>query len=130
MIRITIACPEAHIGDANCLAMVLGEGANEANTFTQAAWKDESDNAYALASLPVSPEWLTRAQSPLDPDEQGGEMLEAAQRAQALIDLHMPVDEDGAAPPPASPARILVLAGDNPIALVQAAGLTRIEEPE
>ena len=133
MIRITIACPEAHIGDANHLAMVLGEGPAEALTYGTPTWQDGDGNLYAVASLPVSPEWLAAAQGPLDRPAWDTEPYEVnmagAERAQARVLLYDPGDDPEApAPvPQADPDTILTLPGD-PLAVLAAAGLTRIPD--
>ena len=127
MIRITIACPEAHIGDANHLAMVLGEGPAEALTYGAPGWQDGDGNRYAIASLPVSPAFLAAALSPLarpawDTEPYAVNMAGAG-RAQARMVLPDPA---GDAPlPRATPTAILVLAGE-PLSMLVAAGLARI----
>ena len=135
MIRITIVCPEAHIGDANHLAMALGEGAAEAQTYGTPSVQDGAGNRYAVASLPVSPTFLAAAQSPLarpawDTEPYAINMAGAA-RAQAMIVLYDPgSDPEAPAPVPvATPDIILTLPGD-PSAMLAAAGLTRIAEDE
>ena len=133
MIRITIACPEAHIGDANHLAMVLGEGPAEALTYGAPGWQDGDGNRYAIASLPVSPAFLSAAQSPLErpawDTEPYAVNMAGAERAQARVVLHDPGDDPEApAPvPQADPDTIITLPGD-PASMLAAAGLTRIEE--
>ena len=133
MIRITIACPEAHIGDANHLAMVLGEGPAEALTYGTPTWQDGEGTLYAVASLPVSAEWLVAAQSPLErpawDTEPYAVNMAGAERAQARVVLHDPGDDPEApAPvPQADPDTILALPGD-PASMLAAAELTRIEE--
>lgn len=129
MIRITIVCPEAHVGDANHLAMVLGEGPDEAHTYGTPAWQDGDGNLYSVASLPVSPAFLVAAQSPLSrpawDTEPYAVNMAGAERAQALVALFDPAGE--AAVPPADPDTILTLPGD-PLAMLAAVGLSRIPE--
>ena len=52
--RLTIACPEALRDDANQLAMVLGYGPSDAETYVALNWQDAGGNLYACASLTVS----------------------------------------------------------------------------
>lgn len=135
MIRITIVCPEAHIGDANHLAMVLGEGPAEAATYGAPGWQDGDGNRYAIASLPVSPAFFAAALSPLvrpawDVEPYAVNMA-GAERAQARIVLFDPGDDPEApAPvPQADPDTLLTLPGD-PLTMLAAAGLTRIPEDD
>lgn len=128
MIRITIICPEAHVGDANNLAMALGQGRADGLTFGASAWQDGEANRYAAASLPVSPEWLVAAQSalarPAWDTEPYAVNMAGAGRAQARVVLPDPAGE--APLPQANPALILALAGE-PLSMLAAAGLVRIE---
>lgn len=133
MIRIVIACPEAHIGDANNLAMVLGMGPADGLTYGAPGWQDGAGNLYAVASLPVSPEWLVAAQTGLErpawDTEPYAVNMAGAERAQARVVLHSPAGEgdDPTPVPQANPDTILALPGD-PLAMLAAAGLTRIAE--
>lgn len=128
MIRITIICPEAHLGDANSLAMALGQGPADGLTFGAAAWQDRGGSRYAAASLPFSSAWLAAAQSPLARPawdiEPYAVNMAGAGRAQARVVLQDPAGE--APLPRADSATILVLAGE-PLAMLAAAGLVRIE---
>ena len=44
LIRITVACPEALIADANHLAMVLAQGPEDGETYGQPGWQDAEGN--------------------------------------------------------------------------------------
>ena len=63
--RITIACPAAFRSDANQLAMVLGYGPPDAETYVGLNWQDAGGSLYACASLIVSDTFTTTAQSGL-----------------------------------------------------------------
>ena len=63
--RLTIACPDALRDDANQLAMVLGYGPADAETYVALNWHDVDGNLYVCASLPVSDTFTTAAQSGL-----------------------------------------------------------------
>ena len=52
--RLTIACPELMRDDANNLAMVLGYGPDDAQTYIALNWQDADGNLYACASMPES----------------------------------------------------------------------------
>lgn len=132
MIRITIICPAAHVGDANNLGMALGYGPADAFTFGDLAWRDVQDNLYSVASLPVTPEWIVAAQS--TPARPGWDILPyqismaAAERAQALVVFHHAAGDEEPAPVPlATPDQILAIAGD-PLTMLAATGLERLPE--
>ena len=63
--RLTIACPHALRDDANNLAMVLGYGPSDAETYVALNWQDVDGNLYACASMPVSDTFTSAAQSGL-----------------------------------------------------------------
>lgn len=84
MIRVTIACPEALIGDANQLALCLGLGPDDAQTYGQPVWRDAAGSLYAVASAVVGEGFASAAGSPLTEPPWGADMAAAA-RAQAVI---------------------------------------------
>jgi len=63
--RITIACPENMLADANALAAVLGFGAADLLTFQGLNWQDTAENRYTAASFDTSLEWVIIAQTEL-----------------------------------------------------------------
>lgn len=87
--RITAACPEALIADANQLAMCLAYGPADGETYRlPCGWQDANGNLYSAASWEASEEWIAAAQAPLtrpawDVDEIID--MEAAARAQAAL---------------------------------------------
>jgi hypothetical protein len=90
MQRVTAACPAALVEDANHLAMVLGLGPADGQTYRVGPWRDADGNAYACVSFLARPEWLTSAQSGIvrpawDTDQIID--MDAAGRAQAALDL-------------------------------------------
>ena len=48
--RITIACPENLIPDANQFAMVLGLSANDINTFAKVRLEDSGGELYSVVT--------------------------------------------------------------------------------
>ena len=117
MPRVTIACPQAHIADANQLARCIGLGPDDDKTYGAALWQDAAGNLYAMASAIVADTFATTAGSPLTAPEWGCNMA-AARRAQALIQIG----------PPASPDKIAAIFGDDAFAAVAAMGLTRVAD--
>lgn len=116
MIRLTFACPEAHIADANQLARVVGYGPDDDKSYGEALYQDADGNRYAVASGLVVPHFAHIATGDLQEPAWGADM-EAAQRAQALAALGQP----------ASPDHIAAIVGDDVQAALAELGVTRIE---
>ena len=117
--RITIACPEDLRDDANELAMVLGYGPEDAQTYGALNWQDAEGNLYACASLPVSDVFTTAAQSALQRpvwDTDNIISMAAANRAQAAL-VFSPV------PVLALPDKLTACVGDDALAVLTAMGL-------
>ncbi len=100
--RVTIACPEAMIADANQLARCLGLGPEDDQTYGAAIWRDAVGHSYAVASAIVGAGFTAAATSPLVVLPWGADM-EAAARAQANIRI------GGAA----DPAHLVAVFGDD-----------------
>jgi len=86
--RITVACPEALISDANNLAMVLAKSEADNLTYREPIWKDANGNFYAVTSFEVTEDWVTRAQAALvrpEWDVNNIIDMDAANRAQAAL---------------------------------------------
>ena len=121
--RLTIACPATIRSDANNLAMVLGYGPSDAQTYVALNWQDAGGNLYAVASLPVSDAFITTAQSPLQRpawDTDNIIDMAAANRAQAALIFSL-------TPVTALPDKLTACAGDDALATLAAMGLTQIE---
>jgi len=121
--RLTIACPEALRDDANQLAMVLGYGPSDAETYVALNWQDAGGNLYACASLPVSDTFTTAAQSGLQRpawDVDNIIDMDAARRAQAALVFSL-------TPVTAMPDKLTSCAGDDALAVLAAMGLTQVE---
>ena len=87
--RVTIACPEEMISDANQLALCLGYGPDDVMTYGLPIWRDNAGNRYAVASGLVSEAFAIAARSPLAQPEWGADMVAAA-RAQSAITIGIP----------------------------------------
>jgi hypothetical protein len=124
--RITIACPDALRDDVNNLAMVLGYGPSDAETYGELNWQDEDGNLYACASLIVSDAFTTAAQSGLqrpswDTDSHVNIIdMDAARRAQAALVFSL-------TPVAAMPDKLTACAGDDALVVLAAMGLTQVE---
>jgi len=121
--KATIATPDAHINDANQLALCLGESSADDQTFTTASYQDADGNLYAVCSTVAKPIFAEMAGQPLKaPDHAPGMDLVAATRAQSLLQIN-----DGIA----TPDVIAVILGDRLESAqdhIKALGLTRVEQ--
>ncbi|MFP5511102.1 MAG: hypothetical protein ACLGIP_18435 [Alphaproteobacteria bacterium] len=121
--RVTVACPEALISDANHLAMVLAFSEADGMTYRGLNWRDAAGNLYAAASFEARPEWIIGAQSTLarpawDTDQKIS--MAAAVRAQAALVFAQEAT-------PAMPDKLTAIAGpDGPEALAMM-GLEPVE---
>jgi len=121
--RLSIACPAALRSDANNLAMVLGYGPADAETYVALNWQDAGGNLYAVASLPVSDTFTTAAQVALQRpawDTDNIISMAAANRAQAALVFSLE-------PVAAMPDKLTACAGYNALATLAAMGLTQVE---
>jgi hypothetical protein len=126
MIRITAACPETLIADANHLAMCLAHGPADGDTYRSPCWQDADGHLYAAASFEVRSEWIMSAQSPLvrpewDTDEIVG--MAAAARAQAALVFALE-------PTPAAPGQITAIGGMDGVDALVAMGLTPVAQDD
>ena len=121
--RITIACPDALRDDANNLAMVLGYGPSDAETYVALNWQDAGGTLYACASLIVSDTFTTTAQSGLQRpawDTDSHVNMAGAGRAQAAL-VFSPT------PVTAMPDKLTACTGDDALAVLAAMGLTQVD---
>lgn len=128
--RLTIACPAAHIDIANHYAMTLGHSAADGLTYRDPSWQDAQGNLYAVASLPVSDGFVTTATSALvRPEWDSEEIIDMtkASQAQALVTLWMP-NEDDPYPPQANPAQIVAILGMDGSEAIEAMGLVSVPD--
>ena len=125
--RITAACPEAMIDDANNLAMVLGQGPADALTYGALKWQDADGNLYAAASFVVKPQWVGGAQSALQRPEWDAEPykvnMAGARRAQAALAFSLE-------PVLATPSALTAIGGMNGLEALAAMGLVPKEDVE
>jgi hypothetical protein len=127
--RITTACPEGLIKDANCLAMVLAYSAADAMTYRAPTWTDADDNHYAVASWEVHPDWLAGATSTLArPKWDTGKIVNmtGAARAQAAM-VFWSVSAESPEPPRAAPDRLTAVGGMDGQTALAAMGLTPLD---
>jgi len=120
--RLTIACPDALRDDANQLAMVLGYGPDDVQTYVALNWQDVDGNLYAVASLPVSDTFTTAAQVALQRpawDTDSAISMAGANRAQAALVFSLEAVE-------VAPDNLTACAGDDALATVAAMGLTHV----
>jgi len=121
--RITIACPATLRSDANNLAMVLGYGPDDAETYVALNWQDAGGSLYACASLTVSDTFTTAAQSGLQRPAWDTDIhvnMAAANSAQAALVFSL-------TPVAAMPDKLTACVGDDALAVLAAMGLTQVE---
>ena len=120
--RLTIACPELMRDDSNQLAMTLGYGPSDAETYVSLNWQDAGGNLYAVASLPVSDAFVSKAQSTLSRpawDVDNIIDMAAANRAQAALVFSL-------TPVTAMPDQLTACVGDDGLATLAAMGLVQV----
>jgi len=120
--RLTIACPATLRSDASQLAMVLGYGPDDAETYVALNWQDAGGNLYACASLIVSDAFTTAAQSGLQRpawDTDNIIDMDAARRAQAALVFSLEAVE-------VAPDKLTACVGDDALATLAAMGLTHV----
>ena len=124
--RITVACTEALIADANNLAMVLAFSPADELTYGALNWQDAAGNLYAAASFEARDEWVIGAQSELTRPEWDVEPyvvnMTGAGRAHAALVFAQEAVE-------ATPTTLTAIAGMDGLAALAAMGLTLVEEP-
>ncbi|MHA6265713.1 hypothetical protein [uncultured Aliiroseovarius sp.] len=109
-VRITIACPERFIADANQFALCVGNTRADANTFSAALWEDGTGGRFALASLLAAEHFAVVATSPLTPPAHAQDAdMQAAGRAQKILEVWSPLSPG--AFPSLSADRILAIVG-------------------
>jgi len=121
--RLTIACPATLRSDANQLAMVLGYGPSDAETYVALNWQDAGGNLYACASLIMSDTFTTAAQVALQRpawDVDNIIDMDAARRAQATLVFSL-------TPVTAMPDKLTACVGHDALATLAAMGLTQVE---
>lgn len=128
--RITTACPEGLIGDANDLAMVLGSGPDDGQTYTALKWQDTDGNRYAAASFEARDEWLAGVREALARPRWDAQPytvnMAGARRAQVALEFWAPAA--GGRAPQADPSRLTAIGGVEGLAALAAMGLVWIEE--
>lgn len=129
MTRLTAACPEALVYEANQFAMCLAFSTADGETFrTPCGWQDQDGSIYSAASWEASDTWIAKAQEPLVRpawDVDGVIDMDAATLAQASMVLWLGGED---APPQASPDALTLVAGDDAPASLAVMGLAVISQ--
>ena len=124
--RITVACPEGLIPDANNFAMVMAFSEADAQTYRNPRWQDADGNLYAAASF--MSESMTQdpqgtLQRPAWDTEPYAVNMTAAARAQSALVIW---DRDGPIPQ-AAQGQITVVGGMAGPDALAAMGLSVVE---
>ena len=120
--RVTIAAPELLTSPANEVALCLGESRADDQTFIGASYQDADGNLYAVASTVAKPIFAQIAGQPLQAPDHAPDMVEAATRSQALLQINGGT---------ASPDVIAVILGDRLESAqdhIKALGLERVQQ--
>jgi hypothetical protein len=126
---LTIAVPEAHVADANHLAMTLGFSTADERTYGDPSWQDTAGNLYSAASLGASDGVVSAATSTLQRPAWDAERyisMAAANRAQDLVVLWVAGGDTDA--PQANPNDITAILDMNGLDALAAMGLTRVAQ--
>lgn len=131
--RLTIACPEALIADAQDLAMVLGYGPADAGTYQAASWQDAAGNRYAMASTMIFGAFVETATTALERPEWDVEpyqvnMAGAARAQMQLVFLADPYAEGVVTA--ARPDKLVAILHDDAQAALSLLGVAPVPVPE
>ncbi|SPF78775.1 hypothetical protein ALP8811_02707 [Aliiroseovarius pelagivivens] len=112
-LRITIACPEAMMADANQFALCVGSSAADVQTFKRAGWENQTGARFALASLLAGDDFPVAASSVLQtPAHAPMADIDAAARAQSKLAIWSPLMSD--TPPVLNQDTLLAIVGVEP----------------
>ena len=124
--RLTLIVPGGLLGYANQLALLIGESADDINTFSALDWVDAYGNTYAVCSTVTKPSTIEVLDQALIrthiPDHAGDVDLALAQRA---LDLMVLVGGGINEPniPRVTPDAIYLLMGDEPLKMLAGVGV-------
>ncbi|MCK8485390.1 hypothetical protein MUY21_15210 [Aliiroseovarius sp. S2029] len=94
-IRITIACPEHLMSQANQFALCVGNSPADVQTFGAATWEDGAGERYALASLLAGVRFPQLAAAPLAaPAHAPDADIAGATQAQSVLRIWSPASTD------------------------------------
>lgn len=132
--RVTVVVQPEFMDAANHAHLALGK-AKAANTYTVAGHQGDKSQLFAVSSGLWTEAQITGVQDPniLDKMEAAGTMPEGvdrtkAQQAQAAFHLVSMADENGDPVPVPALGGIVAIPGDNPLAVLEWLGLTRVPE--
>lgn len=131
-LRVTIACPETMIPQANQLALAVGQSANDNQTFGEPQYADSFGNRYAVASTLATEGFPQVAQSPLDQvvatkpwllDREGNSLVDLAlaEAAQDATQVYILTAPGGSV----NPNTLTAVINPDPKAALDSMGLSR-----
>lgn len=120
--RMSLAVPQALMVQANQLALIAGESADDVNTFTTANWQDKDGNLYAVCSTVIKPIVLSLLSQDVSDSilQAEGADIVMAQQAMNMLDMYV----EGAK---ASPDKISIAIDIEPLVFFEDIGLTTVE---
>lgn len=120
--RMSLAVPQSLMSQANQLALIAGESADDVNTFITANWQDKDGNLYAVCSTVIKPIVLSLLGQDVSDSilQAEGADLTQAQQAMDMLDMYV----EGAK---ASPDKISIAIDYEPLVFFKDIGLTSVE---
>ncbi|MDP2063843.1 MAG: hypothetical protein Q8J98_12160 [Phaeovulum sp.] len=122
--RITIACPEALIVEANQLMRCIGSGVDDDRTFASAIWQSANGARFACAAQEADPLWLELAAGTLTEPAWGCDLAAAMAAQERLVFWSEPTPGGQVA---VEPTAIWVLTGMAPAQALAAMGLAPLD---
>lgn len=119
--RMSLVVPQAHMTQANQLALIAGESLDDVNTFTQASYQDGEGNKYAVCSTVIKPIVLSLLSTPLADSPLQADGADVTQ-AQAAMDKVVMYAEGVTA----TPDSIYIAIDYDPLVFFDSLGLTSI----
>lgn len=120
--RMTLVVPELMIPQANQLALIVGESADDVNTFIQTSYQDKEGNKYAVCSTVIKPIVLSLLDTPLADSPLKAEEADLVLAQQALDKVVMYKQGDKV-----STTSIMCAIDFEPLTAFEDMGLTIIE---
>jgi len=120
--RVTIACPESMMNDANAWCTAISHIPGDKHTFQHPVWVDTHGNKYAAASAIVPNDWLDNLTTTLTRPQWDTQPYDINMTGAARTQEHMRVTNT-----PATPTQITIMTHTNGRKALQAMQLTHAD---
>lgn len=128
--RVTLACPESLIPQANQLALIVGESAGDDRTFNTGSYQDSQGSLYAVASTVTTRDFLTIPSTGLPESPSYAEHADRAAAQEALDSLTVWALPEDPEEVPAPISGFTMAVDVDPSTAISKWGLTRMETEE